>query len=947
MAATSEEFRAALKEGRIVDALKTALGQSIELEITTTIASSDPETASQIREKGDSGEIMRTRLNIVEGKIETEIGSKFLKGGKFAELRDFHVSQMQASGQIIERNISSLQKLLELWVGMTQQTVVVTDSKTHSSELKSIQPDALASGSSPRPAAFSAPDLRERKEELRPVVARSEPVTTGVTGGTEREQEVTSSEEHDPEVLAAFDLDPSVFPGAASPGSAKSTFPGRAVGTRGGTQTTDGVAFTGDPEIAVPSTENVRENSALKTAAVVAGTAAVVGTAVAAAAGAWGSDEAAASGDMTESEALGDLDLDVATTSPMADEFEESQELASSWDETELSETTPSEEPVMSESTAIDADPEALVESILESEPVTEDPELEMMDGTEQLASSWDETELWEDEPEPEAIEPDLSAETLVESLTDEDEQVIEESTEDSEVEIMGALETEESGSTPAKEDETAEILGVLETERELAPSWDGTELRSNTEAESPALGIDEVSADMMGTAEEELAANWEEPETSWETGSDSEWGRHGDLQDDYSAVESEMSLAEESAASEWPTALEDEEAAEESAASEWGRHGDLQDDYSAVESEMSLAEESAASEWPTALEDEEAAEESASSRDLESLWDSPEIQEAQATDELPTDWENQVLAEDPFGSEEAAPLGSDEDLSLWEEPETDPLADADYESSELLEVPGEAAADDDAFGMNGMESKLDLPDSESNAFAQADNADPLFASEMSDYEELTDDDEDAALMSAFDSDADADQRFDEPQPYPGTTGGDRGMDGEVLDDVFSSDMSETATEASQAPGSPDGMFNRSDSHALDEFDVDMLGEQPELWSEPQGNGTKKATATAGDNSSYDEESDDPLAALLDGDDGLIAPAQAGADSSGEAAFDPLAELFAESDQEEDLNSGSEGTDELDALFSDDVNAGNLEDPFADIELAESPSGSPQTKKKR
>ncbi|MBO1351930.1 MAG: hypothetical protein EBE86_033250 [Hormoscilla sp. GUM202] len=743
MAATSEEFKAALKEGRIVEALKTALGQSIELEITTTIASSDPETASQIREKGDSGEIMRTRLNIVEGKIETEIGSEFLKGGKFAELRDFHVSQMQASGQIIERNISSLQKLLELWVGMTQQTVVVTDSKTHSSELKSIQPDALASGSSPRPAAFSAPDLRERKEELKPVVARSEPVTTGVTGGTEREQEVTSSEEHDPEVLAAFDLDPSVSLGAASPGSAKSTFPGFAVGTRGGTQTTDGVAFTGDPEIAVPSTENVRENSALKTAAVVAGTAAVVGTAVAAAAGAWGSDEAAASGDLTPSEALVDLDLDVATTSPMADEFEESQELASSWDETELPETTPSEEPVMSESTAIDADPEALVESILESEPVTEDPELEMMDGTEQLASSWDETELWEDEPEPEAIEPDLLAETLVESLTDEDEQVIEESTEDSEVEIMGALETEESGSTLAKEDETAEILGVLETERELAPSWDGTELRSNTEADAglmvnhrpvsrdahpvvsgprttwvgtlgngPLDKLPESSADMMGTAEDELAANWEEPETSWETGSDTVPKK-----------------------------------------SEWGRHGDLQDDYSAVESEMSLAEELAATEWPTDEEDE------------------------------------------------------------------------------------------------------------------------------------------------------------------------------------------TATEASQAPGSPDGMFNRSDSHALDEFDVDLLGEQPELWSDfsgtvPQGNGTKKATATAGDNSSYDEESGDPLAA------------QACA-FKGEAAFDPLAELFADSDQEEDLNYGSKGTDELDALFSDDVNAGNLEDSFADLELADPPSGSPQIKKKR
>jgi len=1020
MAATSEEFKAALKEGRIVDALKTALGQSIELEITTAIASDNPEIGSRTWEKGDSGEIMRTRLNIVEGKIETEIGSKFLEGEKFAELREFHVSQMQASGQIIERNISSLQKLLELWVGM-QQTVVVPDRQTHSPELNTIQPDALASGRRERPAAVWAPDQAAPKTE------QTKPT---------REPELPKSADDDAEVLAAFELEEPSTDDMA-----------------------DGLAFNTEvQETAAPSAEKGQENSGLKTAAVVAGTAAVVGTAAAAAAAVWGSreDEAASDtdltdSDLTDSEALGDLDIDEVATDPTADPLGETeQELTSSWDETEL---PPSEELAVSE-------------SILEPEPVTEDSELEMMDGTEQLASSWDETELLLDQPEPElladtfvesatdsdepvieepeseAIEPDLLAQTLVEPLIDESEPVIEDSTEDSEVEIMGAFETEESESTPAKEDETAEILGSLETEEELAASWDSPELADNTEAESLALGIDEESADLMGTAEEELAASWEEPETTLETESDSEWPT--DLSDESLAEESvgsewptdlsDESLTEESAGSEWPTDLSDESLAEESVGSEWPT--DLSDESLAEESagsewptdlsDESLAEESVGSEWPTDLSDESLAEdfsddsfasegsewptalqhdnlveeasewptdlsdeslveeavekdetdeyglpmdasdagladvfdssqmdmadelgasESASDGEFDSLWDSSETQEAQATeDELPTDWENQA---DPFGDSVAAPLGSDEDLPLWEESETDPLAGA------LEEVPGEAAGDDleNLWGEEaalGESQELELPDSQSDVFAEADNADPFFGGGMSSDEGLLEleepTDEDAALMSAFDSDGEADMGFDEPQPYPGTTGADLGLNGEVLDDVFSSsDISaaEFATEESQAASEASGsMFNTEDM-ALDEFDVDMFGE-----SEPQGNGTKKATATAGDNGSDDEEFDDPLAALLaDADDDADeALGQAGAFES-EAEFDPLAELFAESDQELDLNSGGAETDELDALFDDDVNGGNLEDPFADLELAESPSK--QTKKKR
>ena len=944
MAATSEEFKAALKEGRIVDALKTALGQSIELEITTTIASSDPQIGSATTPKETSQEVMRTKLNIVEGKISTEIGSKFLEGGKFAELRDFHVSQMQASGQIIERNISSLQKLLEMWVGMTQQAVSAQDGKTHSPELKILQPDAIASDSSDRLAALGTLNLAKGPEELTPVESISQPVTTEVTGGIPREPEVTSSENDDAEVLAALELD---------------------------NPSTDDLAFTRDPETAEPSAEKgEKANSALKTAAVVAGTAAVVGTAAAAAAAAWGSreDETAPESDLTDSEALADLDLDEATmpemhdeletssdlgstwdetdTDEMHDELETSPDLGSTWDETELVETPLAEEPVLSEETAIDSDPDTFLDSIPESEePVTEDL---MMGGTElDLAPSWDETELLEDQPEPEAMAPDLLAETSVESEI-EDEPVKEEE----EVEIMGAFETEESGSAPAKEDETAEILGVLETEHELEPSWEEPELLSDSQTDSLALGIDdevsaslalgiddEVSADLMGTASEELAPSWEEPETSWEADSKDEWPTA--LEDEDPASEAGQLGGWESDEDLDPLWQEGETGEETTAV-----QNDETDEYALPmdgDDDEALADVFGSSDMEVA-EDLEASE-STSDGELDSMWDSSETPETQA-------WENQALAEDPFGSSEAGPL--------WEESETDPLAGALEESSES------AAGDDDAFGMNGMDlpnqeleslwgeetesQELELSDSQSDAFAEADDADPFFDSGMSSDEgllELADPtDEDAALMSAFDSDGDADMGFDEPQPYPGTTGADLGLDGEVLDDVFSSsdmDMSaaEFATEESQAAEEASGSMFDTDEMALDEFDVDMFGE-----SEPQGNGTKKATATAGDNGSYDRESDDPLAALLADTNDNDVPAQAG-DFESEEEFDPLAELFAESDQESDINSGSAETDDLDSLFSDDLNAGDLDDPFADLELAESPSGSQKSKKKR
>lgn len=111
--ATSDEFKAQLKAGKIVDALTLALGEAVELEITTWVASSkNSEVTSLVEtEKPTADSRMRTRLNIVEGAIDNEVGSRFIGNGPYTELRQFHMEQVQQGRQIIQHNLENLQQL--------------------------------------------------------------------------------------------------------------------------------------------------------------------------------------------------------------------------------------------------------------------------------------------------------------------------------------------------------------------------------------------------------------------------------------------------------------------------------------------------------------------------------------------------------------------------------------------------------------------------------------------------------------------------------------------------------------------------------------------------------------------------------------------------------------------------------------------------------------------
>jgi hypothetical protein len=121
--AISDDFKEQLKAGRIVDALTLALGEAVELEITTWVSSSknSETTTSADSEKPAPDSRMRTRMNILEGAIDTEVGSRFIGNGPYTELRQFHMEQVQQGRQIIQHNLENLQQLF----------TVLTSTLTH------------------------------------------------------------------------------------------------------------------------------------------------------------------------------------------------------------------------------------------------------------------------------------------------------------------------------------------------------------------------------------------------------------------------------------------------------------------------------------------------------------------------------------------------------------------------------------------------------------------------------------------------------------------------------------------------------------------------------------------------------------------------------------------------------------------------------------------------
>ncbi|MEH1920765.1 hypothetical protein [Nostoc sp.] len=96
----------------VINAIKTVIVEVIDLKITTWVAESSEQSQNEITSaSAKPGNRIYTRINLVNGDIENEIGSQFTDSGPYKEIREFHLTQVKDSREIIHKNIESVEKL--------------------------------------------------------------------------------------------------------------------------------------------------------------------------------------------------------------------------------------------------------------------------------------------------------------------------------------------------------------------------------------------------------------------------------------------------------------------------------------------------------------------------------------------------------------------------------------------------------------------------------------------------------------------------------------------------------------------------------------------------------------------------------------------------------------------------------------------------------------------
>ena len=113
---SKEDFKQAIRTGNISEAFLVAMSNAPELNITTKIVTAD----GQKVDDGQMDNYLHTHINLIEGKVENEIGEK-LTGDRYSEIKQFHIQQVTQGHQTIQHNLISLQKMFQLMSTFQQQ----------------------------------------------------------------------------------------------------------------------------------------------------------------------------------------------------------------------------------------------------------------------------------------------------------------------------------------------------------------------------------------------------------------------------------------------------------------------------------------------------------------------------------------------------------------------------------------------------------------------------------------------------------------------------------------------------------------------------------------------------------------------------------------------------------------------------------------------------------
>lgn len=115
---SNQEFYQKLQTGQINEALTQVLFQANQLDITTHLSdnttgdglSADPSGRASVPSKS---EYLRTKINLLTGKIDNEIGRDLVAGSSsYLQLQQLHIDQIIANHRVIQGHLQQLQQIL-------------------------------------------------------------------------------------------------------------------------------------------------------------------------------------------------------------------------------------------------------------------------------------------------------------------------------------------------------------------------------------------------------------------------------------------------------------------------------------------------------------------------------------------------------------------------------------------------------------------------------------------------------------------------------------------------------------------------------------------------------------------------------------------------------------------------------------------------------------------
>ena len=104
---SSHEFQAKLQAGQIHEALALAIQAASELDITTRMTEDVPNYRSS------SSEYLRTKINLLTGNVENEVGKKVITdNNSYLKLQQLHIDRVAESHRLIRGYLQQLEAIL-------------------------------------------------------------------------------------------------------------------------------------------------------------------------------------------------------------------------------------------------------------------------------------------------------------------------------------------------------------------------------------------------------------------------------------------------------------------------------------------------------------------------------------------------------------------------------------------------------------------------------------------------------------------------------------------------------------------------------------------------------------------------------------------------------------------------------------------------------------------